>query len=82
MSQLVTIAEAIASSRSRTQGLCDPQQNIRALTMTGGNVQAAIELIFSGSEWSPFQNRDRRVSRMNVADHFPSAQVFLPVRSS
>lgn len=30
-------------------GLVNPQQNIRALTMTGGNVQAAIELIFSGS---------------------------------
>ncbi|KAJ9104136.1 hypothetical protein QFC19_004120 [Naganishia cerealis] len=29
-------------------GLCDPQQNIRALSMTGGNVNAAIELIFSG----------------------------------
>lgn len=31
-------------------GLCDPQQNIRALSMTGGNVNAAIELIFSGRE--------------------------------
>jgi hypothetical protein len=30
--------------------LCDPQQNIRALSMTGGNVNAAIELIFSGSK--------------------------------
>lgn len=29
-------------------GLCDPGQNIRALSMTGGNVNAAIELIFSG----------------------------------
>jgi hypothetical protein len=33
------------------QGLIDPQQNIRALQMTGGNVEAAIELIFSGREW-------------------------------
>jgi ubiquilin len=31
-------------------GLCDPGQNIRALSMTGGNVNAAIELIFSGRE--------------------------------
>ncbi|KAJ9116466.1 hypothetical protein QFC22_004908 [Naganishia vaughanmartiniae] len=37
-------------------GLCDPQQNIRALSMTGGNVNAAIELIFSGSK---FSRRDR-----------------------
>ncbi|KAI5450576.1 hypothetical protein NCC49_002835 [Naganishia albida] len=29
-------------------GLCDPGQNIRALSMTGGNVNAAVELIFSG----------------------------------
>jgi len=29
-------------------GLIDPQQNIRALQITGGNVEAAIELIFSG----------------------------------
>jgi hypothetical protein len=28
----------------------DPQQNLRALSMTGGNVEAAIELIFSGRE--------------------------------
>jgi ubiquilin len=36
-------------------GLVDPQQNLRALSMTGGNVEAAIELIFSGREcflWS------------------------------
>lgn len=39
-------------------GLCDPGQNIRALSMTGGNVNAAIELIFSGREWFP-----RRVFR-------------------
>lgn len=26
----------------------DAQKNIRALRMTGGNVEAAIELIFSG----------------------------------
>lgn len=31
-------------------GLVDPQQNLRALSMTGGNVEAAIELIFSGRE--------------------------------
>jgi hypothetical protein len=31
-------------------GLCDPGQNIRALSMTGGNVNAAVELIFSGRE--------------------------------
>lgn len=33
-------------------GLVDPQQNLRALSMTGGNVEAAIELIFSGRECS------------------------------
>jgi ubiquilin len=36
-------------------GLVDPQQNLRALSMTGGNVEAAIELIFSGRKsvvWS------------------------------
>lgn len=32
-------------------GLVDPQQNLRALSMTGGTVEAAIELIFSGREW-------------------------------
>lgn len=30
------------------QGLWDAQKNIRALRSTGGNVEAAIELIFSG----------------------------------
>ena len=36
-------------------GLVDPQQNLRALSMTGGNVEAAIELIFSGREcWNCF----------------------------
>ncbi|KAJ9099290.1 hypothetical protein QFC21_004171 [Naganishia friedmannii] len=35
-------------------GLCDPQQNIRALSMTGGNVNAAIELIFSGRKSANF----------------------------
>lgn len=29
-------------------GLVDARQNIRALMATGGNVQAAIEYIFSG----------------------------------
>lgn len=38
-------------------GLCDPQQNIRALSMTGGNVNAAIELIFSGSKSVIFDKR-------------------------
>jgi hypothetical protein len=31
-----------------SQGLWDAQKNIRALRSTGGNVEAAIELIFSG----------------------------------
>ncbi len=30
------------------QGLWDAAKNIRALRSTGGNVEAAIELIFSG----------------------------------
>lgn len=29
-------------------GLTNAQQNVRALLATGGNVQAAIEYIFSG----------------------------------
>ena len=35
-------------SASDLQGLWDAQKNIRALRTTGGNVEAAIELIFSG----------------------------------
>lgn len=42
---------ANAAPGDAPQGLIDPQQNIRALQMTGGNVEAAIELIFSGRQW-------------------------------
>ena len=34
--------------RLTRQGLWDAQKNITALRRTGGNVEAAIELIFSG----------------------------------
>jgi len=40
-------------------GLVDPQQNLRALSMTGGNVEAAIELIFGGRK----SVRDRSISK-------------------
>ena len=46
-------SSAAFESNAYAQGLWDAQKNIRALRSTGGNVEAAIELIFSGQMDGP-----------------------------
>lgn len=60
-------------------GLCDPQQNIRALSMTGGNVNAAIELIFSGSKSVIF---DKRKATCNEILPFSRGSTFIIINST